>query len=514
MRRLTKVEIQNSATVLLKQDQTTALSNLDADSQINGGYSNSDQLVVSGSFANALDLAADGIATQFKATVTKTTYGATCFASEAAAETCAKTFVQTFGRSAFRRAITDADVTALTLVYEAGREVGIDANVGDRFATGMSWIVKAMIESPDFLYLTELGDPSVPNGTATPLLPDEVANAISFSILSMPPDDTLVAAATQNQLGTPDQRAAQVLRLIGAYPDSWKQQIRQFVLQWLGINFSKPEWQKNVTALPLFSSTLKDALQTETQMFIDDWATSSAGPRLDALLTTPSTFVNQVTAPLYGTTATGTAFQKVQLDPTQRAGILTFAGFLGSTSHVAETSPVIRGKTIMQEFLCRNPPPPPPNVPPLPPPDQSAPTTTRARFDAHLSNPACSGCHSAFQPMGEAFEEFDALGSFRTQQNGFPIDSSGALVGATGGDKPVANAIELAQVLAQSPDTLDCVARQTFRFTIGHLESGYDACNIADAKQAFSAGQLDIRQLLSSIVRSDSFVLRTVTQSQ
>src|SRR4029079_3447462 len=145
------------------------------------------------------------------------------------------------------------------------------------------------------------------------------------------------------------------------------------------------------------------------------------------------TFINSVNAPVYGLTATGTTFKKTSLDPTQRAGILTFAGFLGSPSHVAETSPVMRGKTILQKFLCRNPPPPPPVIPPLPPADQAAPTTTRARFDEHISNPACPHLHAAFQPMGTAFEEYDALGTFRTTQNGFPIDSSGALVGATGG---------------------------------------------------------------------------------
>jgi len=173
---------------------------------------------------------------------------------------------------------------------------------------------------------------------------------------------------------------------------------------------------------------------------------------------------------------------------------------------------VFRGKAILQKFLCKSPPPPPPVIPPLPPADQSAPTTTRARFDAHVSNPACSGCHSTFQPMGEAFEEYDALGGFRTTQNGFPIDSTGALVGATGGDKPVSNAIDLSRVLSQSQDTFDCVASQAFQFTMGRIAAGYDGCGMAKASQAFSAGHLDVRELIAGIVRSDSFVTRTVAQ--
>jgi hypothetical protein len=511
---LTKVELQTSMNLLLNQTATSALSNLDADSQINGGFSNADQLTVTDSFANSLNLAADTIGTQFKATVTTSNYAASCFTTDAAAETCAQTFIQTFGKKAFRRDITSDDVTALTAVYEAGRAVGIDGNTSDRFATGLSYVVRAIVQSPDFLYLTELGDPSVANGAKTTLLPAELASAISYSVVGMPPDDTLLAAIAGNQLSTGDQRSAQALRLINDHPNEWQQQMRQFVSQWIGINFNKPQWEKDTSLVPLFSDNVKAALSTENDMVINDWATAPNGALLSTLLTSPTTFVNSVNAPVYGVTASGTTFQKVNLDPTQRAGILTLAGFLGSTSHVGETSPVLRGKAIMMAFLCRSPPPPPPNVPPLPPPDMSAPTTTRARYDEHLVNPACSGCHSAFQPMGDAFEEFDPLGSFRSQQNGFPIDASGALVGTSAGDVPVMNALDLASVLAQTPDVVDCVTRQSFRFTVGHLETDYDACNLPKMKQTFMNNQNDVRALISAIVGSDSFVVRTVNIAQ
>ena len=512
VRRLTKVEILASANQALGLDTTTSLSNLDADAQMNGGFTTNDQLVVSESFANSLNLAADTIATQFKATVTKTAYAASCFTTKVAAEACAQTFIKSFGKKAYRREIAAADVTALMAIYTAGREVGIDGNVTDRFSTGLSWIVRAVVQSPDFLYLPELGDPAIANGQKTTLLPEEIASALSYSILGTPPDDELMAAAAANALTTPEQRSAQAARLIAAHPDNWKQQMRMFINQWLNINFSRPEWEKSTTAFPTFSASLKTALQTESGMLIDDWATLPDGPRLDTLLTTPSTFINSVNAPVYGLTATGTTFKKTSLDPTQRAGILTLAGFLGSTSHVAETSPVMRGKTILQKFMCRNPPPPPAVIPPLPPVDQSAPSTTRARFEEHVSNPACASCHVAFQPMGMAFEEFDALGGFRTMQNGFPIDSTGALVGATGGDKPVQNAIELSQILSQSQDVYDCVSAQAFRFTVGRLEAEYDACGLAKASQSFSTGHLDVRELIAGIARSDSFVTRTVAQ--
>lgn len=512
VRRLTKAELQSTLALVLGADAAAALANVDGDSQANGKFSNSDETTASSSFVNSLNVAAEQIGTAFKATVKSPAFAEPCFASDVAAEDCAKTFVQTVGAKLFRRTITDQDVSGLTTVYEAARELGTKGDPGDRFATGLSWIVKAMVQSPDFLYLTELGDPSVTNGATTTLLPEEMANAISYSVIGMPPDSDLMAAAAQNQLATPDQRRAQARRLIAAFPDKWKQQMRQFVQEWLGINFAKPDWAKSSADVPLFSAALRDGLQAETAMFIDDWATSPDGARLDELLTSSSTFVNEVTAPLYGVTASGTAFKRVALDPSQRAGILTSGGFLGSTSHIAYTSPVMRGKVIMQKFLCTDPPPPPPVVPPLPPPDSSAPTTTRQRFAQHLTDPACSGCHSRFQPIGDAFEGYDPIGQYRTQENGFPVDTSGALVGGSGGDKPVANALELIHLLAESPDTYACVARQTFRFTIGHREGDFDSCDLARTTTEWSRGNLDIQELILAIVSSDSFSVRTVRQ--
>jgi hypothetical protein len=510
LRRLTNREIQTSTALLLDPTSPAPLPNLDADSQLEGTFSTSDQLVVSDSFANSLNLAAETVATKFKATVTRAAYGDPCFATDAAAETCARTFIRTFGKRAFRRAITDADTTGLVAVYQAGREVGTAGDAGDRFATGLSWVVRAMLQSPHFLYLTELGDPAAANGATTALSPDEVASALSYSVLGTPPDDALVTAAEQGRLTTAEQRTSQTVRLIAEHPDRFKEQMRQFVPQWLGINFSRPEWAKDAKAVPLFTSALKAALQTETDLFLDDWATDG---RLDTLLISSSTFVNAVNAPVYGVKGvSGASFAKVSLDGAQRAGLLTLAGFLGSMSHVAETSPVMRGKAILESFLCREPPPPPPMVPPLPPVDRAAPTTTRARFAAHLSSPACRTCHEVFEPMGNAFEKYDPLGAYRTQQNGFPVDSSGALVGTAGGERPVADAVALAKLLAQTPETFDCVSRQVYRFTVGRAESDYDRCTLAKASQALGKAPFDVRAVIAAIAGSDSFVARTVNR--
>src|SRR6185436_11654614 len=280
--------------------------------------------------AHGLDLAAEAVAGKFKTTVTRAAYGEACFASDAAAEACAGTFIRAFGKRAFRRTLTEEDAAGLLAVYRAGREVG---DAGDRFATGLAWVVRAVLQSPHFLYLTGLGDPAAPAGATVTLLPEEVAGALSFSVLGMPPDEALMAAAADGRLASAEERRAQALRLIAEHPERWQEQQRQFVPQWLGINFGRPEWAKDTKAVPLFSAAVKAGLQAETDLFLDDWA--AGGSRLDVLLTGSSTFVNAATAPVYGVKASGAGFTKIALDGRQRAGLLTMAGFLGSTSHVA-----------------------------------------------------------------------------------------------------------------------------------------------------------------------------------
>jgi hypothetical protein len=369
-----------------------------------------------------------------------------------------------------------------------------------------------MIQAPDFLYRTELGEPSAANGATTRLLSHEIASAVAFSVVGMPPDEALAAAAAEERLATPEQRKEQAARLIAAYPEGWKRQMRHFVSEWLGIDFSNPEWAKDAATAPLFSTELKSAFETETALVIDDWATETGGARLDLLLTSPTSFVNELNAPLYGLTAAGPAFQKVNLDASRRAGILTLGGFLGSSSHSGETSPVLRGIVIMKRLLCGVPPPVPANVPPLPSPDASPPSTTRARFEAHLANPGCSGCHALFEPMGNAFEAYDVLGAYRTEQNGFPVDTSGALVALDGTVTPVASAVELANELAKSAEVRACVARQVFRFTTGRDEAASDACALEDATRTLTTGSGSLRDVVAAIVGSESFVTRQVNR--
>jgi hypothetical protein len=505
IRRLTRFEIQNTVVDLFGAAAGPLANGLEPDSQALG-YSTGDQRGVSAAYVDALKTMAEGLAAQFRKTIAAPAFDAACFTSDAGARTCADKFVRDFGRRAFRRPLAEAEVTALMGVYDAGRDTGVDGDFGDRFKSGLDYAVRGVLQSSNFFFRTELGG-TAPAGTATPLTPHELASALSYGTISSPPDDTLMAAATAGQLKTPDQIAAQVRRLITARPDRFKGTVQRFVTEWLSIDYDKPVWQKDPTAYPIFKPAMKAAMQQELQAFVGDWI--DGGSSLTALLTSPTGFVGKDNAPLYGMTSASATLQKVTLPATQRAGILTQPSFLGSTAHTDGSSPVLRGLAVMDRVLCKQAPPVPAMVPPLPAVDKTAIKTTRQRFQTHTTAAFCSGCHQFFDPMGFPFENYDGIGQWRTTENGVAVDPSGAIVGAGAGDRPVANAVELAQALAASPVVHECFARQVFRFDVGRTETAADACTIAQATKAYSDQKLDLRELLVSIATSPAFSTRT-----
>ncbi|HVR63592.1 MAG TPA: DUF1588 domain-containing protein, partial [Polyangia bacterium] len=457
-------------------------------------------------YVDALRTMAQGVGAAYRQTVAAPAFTADCFASDEGARACADKTIRDLGRRAFRRTIDDREVTALLAVYDAGRDTGPDGDVAGRMAAGMDYTVRALVQSPHFIFRTELGPTDVTSGPSS-LTPFELASALSYGIIASPPDADLLAAAEGNQLATPDQIGAQVRRLIAARPDRFKAMVSDFVTEWLSIDFDKPAWTKDTTFYPLFSTALKTTFQQETQAFLGDWV--DGGSTLSALLTSTDGFVSSANAPVYGMTSSSATLQKTPLPAGQRAGILTQPSFLGSAAHIDGSSPVYRGLAIMSQFLCKVPPPVPAVVPPLPTIDKSNIKTTRQRYQLHATAAFCAACHSQFDPMGFTFENYDGIGAWRSQENGMPIDSSGAIVGLTGGDKPVANAVEMAQALAASPDVQSCFARQVFRFDIGRTETDADSCAVDQYTTAFTDKGLDLRELLVAIASSPTFQTRT-----
>ncbi len=426
-------------------------------------------------------------------------------ATDAGGRVCAERLARQLGETAFRRTLADSEVTALLAVYDAGVDTGTDGDSADRFRAGVDWLTRAIAQSPHFIYRMELGAPGA-TGTFA-LTPDELASALSFTVVASGPDAALRAAAAAGQLGTPEQRSAQLQRLAAARPERFKAQVRRFITEWLQIDFARPSWAKSTAMYPTFSAAMRTALDAQTGLFIDDWA---ASPTLGALLTSGDVFVNDLTAPLYGLAATGSSHRKVAAPAGQRAGLLTQPGFLGTHAHVDGSSPIFRGVTVMKSVLCVPLPNPPANVPPLPPADPGMPRTTREQVEQHIAagGLACSGCHNSINPMGFAFEGYDGLGQFRTHENGFAVDTSGAIVGTPHSDRPVANALEMAAALAASADVQRCFSTQVFRYTFGRRETADDRCALEQVSKRFVDSGLDVKALLSAIAENDSFALR------
>jgi hypothetical protein len=500
--RLSKLELQNSIADLLG---TKKVVDLPDDARFLNFSSNAQALVTS-PFGNALRSTAEALGAEFRAAVKPSQFGSTCTTSDVSARTCATNFIDTYGQKAFRRPIAQDEKDGLLAVYDAGRETGTDGDVQDRFKSGLDYTLRAILQSPEFVYRVELGEANAPASGVTELAPYEVASALSYVLTASPPDDTLLAAAAAGQLASPTALDGQARRLLSAMPERFAAQERRFVREWLAIDFTSPAWDKNTAVYPLYSAALKGALDRETDLFLDDWV--GQGPTLTALLTRTDTFVNQVNAPVYGLTASSATMAKVSLDRRQRAGILTMPGFLGTRAHADSSAPVLRGISVVRSVMCGTIPPPPPDVPQLPPITDTSFTTTRDRVEKHVASGACPGCHTRINPLGYPFESYDGLGVYRTKENGYDVDPAGAIVGTAASDRPVANAIELTTLLAESPEVQECFARQTFRYAFGRQEGAADECTVHAAAEAYRGKQLDARELLFALIESKTFVQR------
>jgi hypothetical protein len=501
--RLSKLELQNSIVDLLSTKRAIELPD---DAKFVNFSSNAEALVTS-PFANALKSSAELLAADLRASAEPAQFGSNCAASDTAARTCASVFVNTYGQKAFRRPLEPSELDGLLTVYDAGRETGMDGNVRDRFKAGLDYTLRAMLQSPDFLYRTELGELGAIVGGATNLTAYELASSISYLLSASPPDAALIEAARQGRLATAEAREGEARRLLSALPERLAAQQRRFVREWLAIDLSAPSWDKDTTIYPLYSAALKSAIDQETNLYLDDWV--AQGPTLTALLTRSETFVNAVNAPLYGLTSSAGSMAKVALNPLQRSGILTSPAFLGTLAHNNESSPILRGVAIVRSVMCLTIPPPPPDVPQLPALTDKSFTTTRDRVEKHVASATCSGCHGRINPLGYPFESYDGLGVYRTKENGYAVDASGAIVGTDASDQPVANALELTRALAQSPDVQLCFARQVFRNAFGRKETASDECSLRAAADAYQAKQLDMRELLVSLIRSQTFAQRS-----
>ncbi len=488
--RLTREQYDNSIRDLLGIDGHPSLA-LAADEKLAAFYSNSISPVSRLSVEQYRDVAEDLAVTAVKQV--DTLAGCTGADQNAA---CADKFIQSFGRRAFRRPVS---------AEEAARYRGLfDANVARGFSEGIRVVLQTLLQSPNFVYHLEL-TPAPAGVAVTPLGGYEVASRLSFALWDSSPDVQLLDAAGAGKLDTKEGLRAEAERLLQS--DRARDALASFHLQWLGLD-NLLDTEKDPQLFPQFTASLKGAMRNEAVSFADFVIRRGDG-RLATLLSAPFTVASADVLSLYGATAAPAADGTVQLDPTQRAGLLTQSGFLAAHAHANQSSPVHRGLSVRKNLLCTDLPDPPANVNNNPPaPDPNA--TTRQRFEQHRTDPTCAGCHQLLDPIGVGFENYDAVGRYRITENGLPIDAAGELVSAGTTSGTFTGAVELAKKLSTSPEVRACVQKQWFRFSLGRFEGPEDACTLKSLSDDFAASDFDVKKLLLSLVTSDAFRYRKV----
>jgi hypothetical protein len=409
--------------------------------------------------------------------------------------TCVDDFVRGFGKRAFRRPLSNEEVERYKTVFEAGR-------AGAELGSGVALVITAMLQSPSFLYLPEFGDARAAEKDGLPLDPYEVASRLSYFLLGSMPDEDLFAAADAKALRTPEQIAAQVRRLLKSARA--RESIVSFFEQWLELS-DLPAVDKDMTLFPEFTPPLRAAMREEIAAFADHVVRDGDG-KLATLLTSVLSFPAGPLLPLYGLPArTGPATTPVALPREQRSGLLTLAGVMAVYAHPDQTGPVGRGYMVSDKLLCITPPPAPDDVNAmLPKPDPSV--TTRERLEKHRSDPTCATCHALMDPYGLTFENYDAIGRWRSNDGRKAVDASAQ--GLPGGIGDVKDALELMTKLAESPVVRSCLVKQWFRYGFGRQEGSGDEGTLSAALAAFAASDHAIPDLLVGLASSRGFRYR------
>lgn len=410
-------------------------------------------------------------------------------------DACARAFIASYGQKAYRRPLSSDESAGLFTVYQTGEK-------GATYADGIRLVVRALINSAGFLYLTELGDgAAAATGTAVALTPYELASSLAYLVTNAPPDDQLLADALAGALATPEGRATAFWRLIGTA--SARDRVIRVVREWLGVD-RLAITDKDATAYPAFAG-LKAAMDAESIDFITSLIADSSG-NIDELLSANWTKVNDPKlAQLYGASGSG----RITL-PTRR-GILNQAAFLSVFAHASESGPVLRGVDMARRVACIDIPSPTTLniqvIPPLPDPKK----TTRERFQVHATDALCAGCHDTIDAFGFAFEEYDGMGQFRSMEAGKAVDSSVVLKAGTDFDGSYADGNALSIAMSKSAQVRTCFARHMFRASAGRSDSSVTGTEQAFLSywQALPADQQgNILQTLLTFVQSPLFTHR------
>ena len=408
---------------------------------------------------------------------------------------CATRIVSALARRAYRRPVASDEVKRLLTFYQQSRAEGSD------FEAGMEMALRALLVSPQFLFRIERDPPNVPAGTAYALGDLELASRLSFFIWSSIPDDQLIDVAAAGKLQEPAVLEQQVRRMLKD-PRS-AALVTNFAGQWL--------YLRNLAAatpdprlFPDFDDNLRQAFRRETELFFESIKTDDRSV-LD-LLTANYTFLNERLARHYGIPHVyGAHFRRVMLpEGSPRGGLLGQASLLTVTSYANRTSPVQRGKWVLENLIGMAPPAPPANVPPLPETGGKA-LTMRERMTEHRANPACSSCHALMDPIGLATENFDAVGQWRTHDGRIPIDATGALPDG----RPFDGVSGLRQALAGRPREFAAnLTEKLLTYALGRGLEPTDAAAVRAITRNAAATNYRFSSIMAGVATSTPFRMR------
>jgi hypothetical protein len=483
LRRLTRFEYGRTLADLLGADPKVALS-LPPDEKSLGFEGIADAYSVSSLHASTYLEVAESLATALVADEGRLSAFATC--NPLTDASCVEPFVRAFGRRVFRRPLTSPELSAMLALYEA--------LAGDGVVDGVSGVIAALLQAPQFLYRPE---PALGGEDFGPAL----ATRLSYLIVASTPDEVLQNAAESGKLATPGGLLEEADRLV-ASPRA-AEAFQRFIGEWWALD-ELPTLDKDRSLYRTWTTATPAALAEETRLFVD--AAWQAGPTLKLFLDAHFSYADSTLAAFYGLPAVaGSGYQRVELPVAQSAGLLTQGSFLATHAKPNQTSPIHRGKFVRERLFCTPPDPPPPEIV-VRPPTVDPRLSTRERFAAHTASPACSGCHALMDPIGFAFENFDAAGRYREVDAGKPVDATGELTD-TDVDGPLDGVPSLARRLLESEQVRTCVAKQWFRHAFGRKESesAADAC-VVQALSAELGESGDLRRVIRSTVEQQLFL--------
>jgi hypothetical protein len=487
LRRLTRFEYGRTLQDLLGADPALA-GDLPPDEETLGFDDSADAYSVSGLHATSYLEVAEQAAAAYTADAARLAALAGCDPT-GGDDACVGRFIAAFGAQAWRRPLDDGERASMQQLY---------ADTADPApADGLSAVVAAMLQAPQFLYRPE----APVSGTAPePLDGFALATRLSYLVLGAPPDAPLLAAAAAGRLDGEQGLLAETDRLLG--DPRAADLFVHFATEWWELE-ELPGLEKDRTLYRLWTDGTPAALGEETRQFlVHAW---QDGPTLGGLLTSPVTFADTSLASFYGLpTAAGDGYQRIDLDPARAAGMLTQGSFLAVHAKPNQTSPVLRGKFVRARLFCAPPPPPPPDVV-IRPPAVDPRLSTRERYAQHTADPLCASCHAYMDPVGFAFENYDAAGRWRDVDGGQPVDASGMLT-ATDVDGPLEGVPDLAARLASSAEVRSCAATQWFRYAFGRSEqTAGDGCTIDALAGALTSSGGDWKAMVRATVRMPAF---------